>query len=90
MASIYIILLNIRGSGGDSPQKPTTHCKNQIKDFVKFTMLLTLEFTTCPRAQKSESGQELLKHLDFLLGHRICLWISKNFIGVLQKGKKGL
>ena len=52
--------------------------------------MLSLEFQTCPgRAQKSESEQELLTHLDFLCGHQICLWISKKFIGSYRK-EKGL
>ena len=31
-------------------------------------MLLTLQFLTCPRAQRSESEQELPTHLDFPIG----------------------
>ena len=42
----------------------------------KFTTLLPLEFPTCPRAQKSESGQELLT-LEFLGPSDLVVYFKK-------------
>ena len=50
-------------------------------------MLLPLEFPTCPRAQKSESEQELLI-LEFLGPSDLFVYLKKN--GVIQKGIKVL
>ena len=51
-----------------------------------FTMLLTLEFLTCQRAQKSECEQEML--ILEILGPSDLSAHLKNIIGVIQKGKK--
>ena len=44
---------------------------------MMFTMLLTIEFTTCQRAQKAESEQEMLT-LDFLGPLDLFVYLKKS------------